>query len=115
MPKYLTFLLLLFLLARCNDVPIIDGFQKDMWANDLKECRNYLESKGAKLLIDQKNNILGISQNELMQLLGKPDRQQLAKRNQKFFYYQLNCQNSQELSIRFNAVGHAKEMMLITK
>ena len=50
-----------------------------------------------------------------MQLLGKPDLQQLAKRNQKFFYYQLNCQNSQELSIRFNAVGHAKEMMLITK
>jgi hypothetical protein len=69
--------------------------------------------KAAPLLINQKNIILGSNQNEIIALLGSPTKQHLDKRNRKFFFYQLNCENTIELSIRFNAIGAAKEIMII--
>ena len=55
----------------------------------------------------------GSNQNEIISLLGSPTRQRLDKRNRKFFFYQLNCENTIELSIRFNAIGAAKEIMIV--
>lgn len=58
---------------------------------------------------------------QIVELLGRPDRNELYKRNQKFYYYYLtpapecanyNANSSTRLAIRFNAMGLAKEIMI---
>ena len=107
------FTCLLVLLFSCYNAPKIKGFDRKKWLQDLVECDNYRTVKGAPLLINQKKIILGSNQNEIIALLGSPTKQRLDKRNRKFFFYRLNCTNTTELSIRFNAIGAAKEVMII--
>ncbi len=109
--KYFAFLVVL--LFSCYHAPQIKGFDRKKWLKDLVECDNYRTAKGAPLLINQKEIILGSNQNEIIALLGSPTKQRLDKRNRKFFFYRLNCKNMTELSIRFNAIGAAKEVMVI--
>ena len=109
--KYFTFLTVL--LFACYTAPKIKGFDRKKWQQDLFECDNYRTVKGAPLLINKKEIILGSNQNEIIALLGSPTKQRLDKRNRKFFFYRLNCKNTTELSIRFNAIGAAKEVMII--
>jgi hypothetical protein len=109
--KYFTCLIIV--LCSCYPAPKVTGFDQDQWDDDLVECRNYRVMQGAPLLINQKDIVLGSNQNEIIALLGSPTKQRLDKRNRKFFFYQLNCENTIELSIRFNAIGAAKEIMII--
>ena len=72
-------------------------------------------------LVDAKEYLKGMDQDEIMAVLGKPDATQLAKRNQKYYIYYLSnlekCSNeaktSKKLSIRFSAVGLAYEIIII--
>lgn len=73
----------------------------------------------ADALLSQKEKLLSLSELEIVDVLGKPDQQELYKRNQKFYYYFIkpseDCNlpspaNSLRLVIRFNAVGLAKEI-----
>ena len=109
--KYFTCLTVLFF--ACYTAPKIKGFDRKKWLQDLVKCDNYRTVKGAPLLINQKEIILGSNQNEIIALLGSPTKQRLDKRNRKFFFYRLNCKNTTELSIRFNAIGAAKEVMVL--
>lgn len=109
--KYLTYLIIV--LCSCYPAPKVTGFDPDQWDEDLIECRDYRTMQAAPLLINQKDIVLGSNQNEIIALLGSPTKQRLDKRNRKFFFYQLNCENTIELSIRFNAIGAAKEIMII--
>jgi outer membrane protein assembly factor BamE (lipoprotein component of BamABCDE complex) len=67
---------------------------------------------------NQKEKLLALKESQIIELLGRPDRNELYKRNQKFFYYYLmpspDCPNasteSKRLVIRFNAMGLAKEV-----
>lgn len=65
------------------------------------------------------DKLLALSEVDLVALLGRPDEEELYKRNQKFYYYYLqpsgNCDKTVtdsplRLVIRFNAVGLAKEV-----
>ena len=66
----------------------------------------------------QKDKLLALNERQVMKLLGKPDQNELYKRNQKFFSYFISpapgCEASSESSkilvIRFNAMGLAKEV-----
>jgi outer membrane protein assembly factor BamE (lipoprotein component of BamABCDE complex) len=67
----------------------------------------------------QSKKLLALSEQEVIALLGKPDENELYKRNQKFYYYFVQpsptctnavIQNPKKLVIRFNAVGLAKEV-----
>ena len=69
----------------------------------------------------QSKKLLALSQQDVIALLGKPDENELYKRDQKFFYYFVqpspSCKNAgadnpKKLVIRFNAVGLAKEVSL---
>ena len=104
---------MVILLFSCYHAPKIKGFDRKKWQQDLVECDNYRTVKGAPLLINKKEIILGSNQNEIIALLGSPTKQRLDKRNRKFFFYRLHCKNTTELSIRFNAIGAAKEVMII--
>lgn len=70
-------------------------------------------------LMKGKSSILGQSENKILAFLGKPDKNELYSRNQKFFIYYISpnsgceqfssSENSIYLSIRINAVGFASE------
>lgn len=64
--------------------------------------------------------MLGLEEMQVIELLGRPDQNELYKRNQKFYYYWLTpsdqCDSTHvagtmlRLAIRFNAMGLAKEV-----
>jgi len=88
------------------------------WKNDKNGCAGKRTTM-ADALLSQKEKLLSLSELEIVDVLGKPDQQELYKRNQKFYYYFIkpsgDCDrpspaNSLRLVIRFNAVGLAKEI-----
>ena len=68
----------------------------------------------------EKEKLLALDEVQVIKVLGKPDRNELFKRNQKFYHYYLEpsegCLNAVDtplrLSIRFNAMGLAKEIVI---
>jgi len=73
-------------------------------------------------LLVQKEKLLSLDELKIIEMLGRPDYNELFKRNQKFYYYFLepslrNCGNkgiksSKKIAIRFNAMGLAKEVTI---
>jgi hypothetical protein len=112
-------LLLVFLLSCGKPLPAFDQLDLTKWKEDKNGCigdrRNSLES-----LRQQKDKLKALSEMEIVSLLGKPDRNELYKRNQKYFHYFLEpgvvcgIENNvpKKLSIRFNAMGLAKEVII---
>ena len=84
----------------------------ERWQKSIESCDDYRIIQ-APQLIEQKAQLLTKNQNEIIKLLGSPNRHQLHNRNQKIFFYQLDCTNSRELYIRFDALGRAKEIQII--
>ena len=118
-PNSSLFLLLsLFLLACGKPLPTLPGIDKTAWTTDKGACSG---ARAHMLEAVKKNTdkLLALSEVDLVTLLGKPDEEELYKRNQKFYYYYLqpaaNCGDTLtakplRLVIRFNAVGLAKEV-----
>lgn len=75
-----------------------------------------------KNVLAQKDNILGKSEHDVLKLMGRPDKNELYRRQQKFYIYYLEpgplCESSQAsdsasyLSMRFNATGIVKEIFV---
>lgn len=73
-------------------------------------------------LEQQKNKLLGLTEAQIGTLLGRPDDNELYKRNQKFYHYAIeaskNCgavapgKSPKELIIRFTAMGIANEVSI---
>jgi len=72
-------------------------------------------------LESEKDKLLALTEMEIIDILGRPDQNELSKRNQKFYYYYINpgpaCKATSDapakkLSIRFNAMGLAKEVAI---
>jgi hypothetical protein len=121
--KYRWFSALFFLviLVSCGKpLPSLEGIELDAWEQDKFACSGKRAST-IYLLKEQKNKLLGLDEMGIVKLLGKPDENELYKRNQKFFHYFLEpsekCSSSGKknpvrLNIRFNAMGLAKEVMV---
>lgn len=111
--------LLFFILASCGKpLPSIEKIDLEKWKNDKWGCLKD-RSKALPELVNQKEKLKGLSQDDIVKLLGRPDTNELYKRNQKFFYYYLTpgekCGRdtvTQRLSLRFNAMGFAKEVLV---
>ncbi|MFT6135241.1 MAG: hypothetical protein ACJAZM_001735 [Cyclobacteriaceae bacterium] len=91
--------------------PNIEGFDSDEWEQSLSSCDSY-RMEQAENLIKQKEALLTSNQNEITALLGNPSLHKLFNRNQKFFFYQLDCENTRRLAIRFDALGRVKEVQI---
>jgi len=112
-------IIFLFVVACTASVPELDGFNAESWKTDRNACDGEREKLRANLL-NQKDKLLGLSEMEMVEVLGKPDEQEIYKRSEKFFYYYLSpsseCENPapspERLAIRFNAVGLAKEISI---
>ena len=103
-----------------TDIP---QFEESDWQSDKNGCQG-LRSAMIEQLEQAKGSLKGLSEDEISSLLGKPDRNELYKRNQKFFIYSITPHNCSEvadslprtyLSIRFNATGLAKEVVIYTE
>lgn len=92
----------------------------DTWREDRNGCAGVRAGEIAKME-HQKGKLLGLSELDIVKVLGKPDVNELSKRNQKFYYYYIESgpacgalkeSNPVALAIRFNAMGLAKEVRL---
>jgi len=112
--------LFLVILQSCGKpLPVLDGIDLEKWKEDKGGCLLVRQN-----LIDpinqQREKIKSLSEAEVIDLLGRPDKNELLKRNQKFFYYYLEpgpgCESeksdAKKLMIRFNAIGLAKEVSI---
>jgi len=103
------------LVACGKPLPTLEGIDLKQWKDDRNGC-NHFREKSIDKLVPQKDKLLGLSEDDVISLLGRPDQNELYKRNEKFFKYFLEpgptCGSDSSdviLSIRFNSVGLAKE------
>ena len=112
-------LIILILCSGCGKpLPTLEGIDLRRWQEDKHACSN-IRGTMRDALDGEKEKLLSLTQMQIVELLGKPDENELYSRNQKFFYYYLDpapsCANvrdstAERLVIRFNAVGLAKQV-----
>ncbi len=109
-------LLMLLLVIGCGKaIPALDGIDLAQWKDDKNGCGGYRASVEAVLQRDLAQ-LKGLSEMDILSLFGKPDQNELYKRNQKFYYYFISpgpaCKEAsatpQKLILRFNAMGYAQ-------
>lgn len=116
-------ILLISIFSACTKQPKLEGLDLEKWRADKGGCT------GERIqMIDKlkalKEEIKGVSSNDLDDYLGKPDVQQLADRNQEYYVYFLekgvHCETLQKpsdarsMSVRFSAMGMATEVTFQT-
>lgn len=98
-------------------LPEFENLSLNNWKNDKNACGQY-RTQTQEIFQSQKEKLLALKESQIIELLGRPDRNELYKRNQKFYHYYLTAssdcaspaQDSKRLVIRFNAMGLAKEI-----
>lgn len=121
MSRGLSAIALFLILSGCGrELPKLEGFDLEQWQKDKNACGSYRKDN-IETLLAQKEKLLALKEMQIVNLIGRPDRNELYKRNQKFFYYYLkpapecstyNADSTARLAIRFNAMGLAKEVMI---
>jgi len=111
---------LLALLISCGkSLPALDNLDLELWKKDKDGCNGFrFETREA--MENNTEKLKGLSEMDIVNLLGSPDQNELYKRNQKFYTYFIqsssSCVNAVEsplkLVIRFNAMGLAKEVTI---
>jgi len=111
------FILLISSCGRSTPTLTIDLNQ---WTEDRNGCLG-LRSKMMDVMEREKEKLLGLTEQQIITLLSRPDQNELYKRNQKFYYYYLEPSqqcvppttgHAMQLVIRFNAMGVAKEISI---
>jgi hypothetical protein len=122
MPTYrwLSIFIAATILVSCGkSLPELDGIDMEAWKKDSNGCSGKrITMKEA--IQKEKKKLLALNEREVIQVLGRPDRNELFKRNQKFYYYFLEASDRcavhldapEKLIIRFNAMGLAKEITI---
>lgn len=120
MKRSLRFSAFLFVCFACSKpIPELNDIDLSVWKNDLKGCKGD-RVQFFKPLNEQKDKLKGLSEIDLVKLLGKPDRNDLSERNEKYYSYfiepAVECGKDSAtmiLEIRFNATGVSKEVAII--
>ena len=114
-----TVLMLSILLFACDKTVDLKNFDEQSWQNDKGACKN-IRVDMQDDLEEVKEQLKGLNQDEIVSVLGRPDENELYKRSQKFFIYHITPKTCDDkefkqykyLSIRFNATGLAKEVIV---
>ncbi len=118
--KNLAFVGFCLLIISCGKpIPDLSPIDLNQWKADKGGCAQ-MRSRFLTELQNQKEELKGLSEKDIIRLLGRPDLNELYKRNQKFYRYDLtpgkSCASSlasgQQLIIRFTAMGYAKEVSI---
>ena len=117
---WLSIFLVLIFVSCDKPLPTLEGIDAERWTEDKNACDK--DRTSMREAIDrEKEKLLSLDQMQIVALLGRPDQNELLKRNQKFFYYFLEpgpeCggtadSTAEKLVIRFNAMGLAKEVSI---
>lgn len=113
------FILALLLLSCGKEVPSLHGVDIEKWKADKNGCVGYRQSIKTSLA-SEISKLKGLAEMDVIRLLGKPDQNELYKRNQKFYSYFISpgppCLDTasapQKLILRFNAMGYAQLVSL---
>ncbi len=109
-------------LSGCNKKLEISNFDEEAWKADKMACLDKRQTLGNNLL-EAKSELLERTQQDIINLLGRPEMQELYTRGQKFYIYHLtpgaNCENSgaesdepRLLYIRFSALNQVSEVFV---
>ena len=118
--KISTLILFLAIVLGCSSSIDLEGFNEKAWKSDKEGCHG-LRVKLKDDLITVKDQIMGLDNEEVISVLGKPNKTLLDKRNQKYFIYTItpseNCSTynkeiKSELSLRFSAIGLVYEALI---
>lgn len=107
-----------FVLGACSQKqkPKLDGFNSELWKKDKKGCdgkRSYL----AEILFSKSSELKGVDDDDLADLLGKPEKINWEERGKKTYYYYLQpgsqCNSKlmlegTQLAVEFDALGRVK-------
>jgi len=112
--------LLIFISTSCTSSLTIDGFDKEAWRQDQDGCKGQ-RADLIDVLVLNKDVLLGKDQDQIKELLGKPDMHEIYKRAQRFYIYSIgpgaSCtkhvanKSSANLTLRFNALGRVHEVV----
>ncbi len=111
------FVIMIIVMACGKRQPVLDNFDMALWKSDRYACRLERVKLYPSLSL-QKTKLLGLNEMEIVDVLGKPDLNELSKRNQKFYYYYVSPSGKcatpdvkpRRLALRFNATGLVKEI-----
>lgn len=112
--------LFILLISSCGKSLPVLTINLKQWIEDRNGCRG-LRSAMLATIDREKEKLLGLTEQQIVTLLSRPDQNELYKRNQKFYYYYLEpsqqCASNvsghaRQLVIRFNAMGLAKEVSI---
>ena len=117
--RLIAVLLGLILFSSCTKEPDLAGFDVEAFKQDKGGCLG-TRAKQVDWLKTHKENLKAVSSNRLEELIGRPDIQQLADRNQEYYIYFLetgpHCEkltqpsNAPSIAFRFSAIGLATEV-----
>ncbi len=109
---------LLICVACSKPAPELADFNLDTWKDDLKGCKGN-RVQYLKPLDAQRDKLKGLSERDLIKVLGRPDRNDLSQRHEKYYSYFIEpapeCKGDSAttiLEIRFNATGVSKEVAI---
>ncbi len=104
------------LLLSCGQKNLdLPNFDEPAWQADKDGCNNVrLEMRDD--LIKVKDQLKALNGDDVISLLGKPNITNLTARNQKYFLYNITCDDQagepSTLSIRFSAIGLSYEVLV---
>lgn len=111
---------LLIILSGCNKKLDISNFDEEAWKADKMACQNTRHTLENNLLA-AKSELIDLSQQDIVGVLGKPEMQELYTRGQKFYIYHLTpgpkcdeiaaaSEKSRLLYVRFSALNEVSEV-----
>ena len=103
----------------------IENFSAQAWANDAQGCQGQRLGQ-VPTLQSSFEQLKGLNQQAVVALLGQPDKHELYRRNQKFFFYFVgpgkHCPDSAQapvqaaqIRIRFDAIGRLNELVVLNR
>lgn len=87
--KHITIFLLLFSLFSCKNIPNLKQFDSKLWKSDPMGCLG-IRKKNIETLNEIKGDLVGISEDQLLEVMGMPDRKILEERSKKQYLYYLS-------------------------
>jgi hypothetical protein len=119
MKKFIVPLSLFLLMACGKSLPTLENFDADSWKSDRNGC-GHKRKEMIQSIKDQKDKLLSLKEMQVVNLLGRPDGNELYERNQKFYYYHLtpsaSCPSPDsvglQMEIRFTAMGIVNEVVI---
>ncbi|KOF03684.1 hypothetical protein OB69_05170 [Roseivirga seohaensis subsp. aquiponti] len=105
------------LITACTKKTEVGDFDSAKWIGDQNGCLNQ-RSEMVQDLIKIKPNLLALYHKSIIEVLGKPDAEELYERSQTYYWYYIDpspkcdqpSENPRKLSIRFTAMGIANEI-----